>query len=269
MSAPQLRGELACTSTLIVAHRSAGGTAPGLGVLAPENTMSALRAGIALGVDFVETDPRVTKDGVIVNVHDPDLSLTTTGTGAVEDRTWDQIRALALRPTQAIGDFSCDRVITIEELLVASRGRIHVLLDANKLDLDAVEALVDLVQRTDTFAEAIFDTSSLEKVRRARLRAPNIAVHIRPDTAADVATEVAMVGEPPPVILELDLGDLDVAVPEARRVAPNAKIMVDVLGPLDLQLSLEGRATAELLALPGRGVRLIQTDRPDLLLRDL
>lgn len=260
----------ACTSPLVVAHRSAGGVAPGLGVLAPENTLSALRAAIVLGVDFVETDPRLTRDGELVNVHDPDISLTTTGTGNVDALTWAQIQALPLRyPDTLRGDFSCERTLLIRELLVAAKGRILVLLDANKIPLEAVDALVDLVLETDTLAEAVFDTSSLDKVARARARAPNIRVHIRPDMAADIAPQVAQVGLPPPVILELDLGDLDEAIPEARRVLPSAKLMSDVLGGLDLQMAIEGEPPAELLDLYTRGVQLLQTDRPDLVLRAL
>lgn len=260
----------ACTTPLVVAHRSAGGTAPGLGALAPENTLSALRAAIVLGVDFVETDPRLTRDGVLVNVHDPDISLTTTGSGAVDGLDWDTIRALPLEyPPGIAGDFSCDRVITIRELLVAAKGRVHVLLDANKIPLEAVDALVDLVIDTDTLGEAVFDTSSLDKVARARARAPGILVHIRPDAAADIAPQVQAVGAPPPVILELDLPDLDEAIPEARRVLPSAKLMTGVLGGLDLQMAIEGEAPAQLLELYTRGVSLVQTDRPDLVLRAL
>ncbi len=260
----------ACTTPLVVAHRSAGGTAPGLGALAPENTLSALRAAIVLGVDFVETDPRITRDGVLVNVHDPDISLTTTGTGAVEDLDWDTLRQLPLDyPDLIAGDFSCDRVITIRELLLAAKGRVHVLLDANKIPLSAVDALVDLVIETDTLAEAVFDTSSLDKVARARARAPTIRVHIRPDSAADIAPQVQAVGTPPPVILELDLPDLDEAIPEARRVLPTAKLMTGVLGGLDLQMAIEGEPPDEVLALYTRGVSLVQTDRPDLVLRAL
>ena len=44
----------------------------------PENTMPAFKAAIALGVDRIETDVRITKDGVLVLIHD-DL-LATGGT---------------------------------------------------------------------------------------------------------------------------------------------------------------------------------------------
>ncbi len=51
----------------IQGHRGARG-------LAPENTLAAFRAGLAAGVDTLESDMAVTRDGVIVMAHDPRLN---------------------------------------------------------------------------------------------------------------------------------------------------------------------------------------------------
>ena len=70
-----------------IAHR--GGTK-----LAPENTLASFRNGIAQGVDYLEFDVQMTKDGVLVVIHDETVDRTTNGTGAVRDLTLEQIRAL-------------------------------------------------------------------------------------------------------------------------------------------------------------------------------
>lgn len=257
--------DAACNQRLVVGHRSAGGTGPGLGVLAPENTLSAVRAAIVMGLDFVETDPRSTKDGVIVNVHDPDISVSTHGTGQVSDLTWDEIRPLSLRYGETVvGDFSCDRVITIRELLLAAKGKINVLLDANKIGQSQVEALVALVEETDTFAEAVFDTSSLSKIAAARRRAPNLRVHIRPDTAGEIEQQIM---EAAPVsIVELDPGDLTEGIPIVRR-HPGLRVLTDSLGGFDLEMSASWPERPELMTLYEKGVDAVQTDRPDLVMR--
>ena len=54
---------------------------------APENTLESLRQALALGVDAVEFDVRVSRDGVLVVMHDPTLERTTNGTGPVSART--------------------------------------------------------------------------------------------------------------------------------------------------------------------------------------
>src|SRR6266568_4653225 len=50
-------------SMLIIGHRGAAG-------LAPENTIDAMRAGVAAGADMLEFDVRLTKDGIPVIIHD-------------------------------------------------------------------------------------------------------------------------------------------------------------------------------------------------------
>lgn len=60
------------------AHR--GGAAE-----APENTMAAFEAALALGYRYLETDARVTRDGVVVAFHDERLERLTDSTGAIAE----------------------------------------------------------------------------------------------------------------------------------------------------------------------------------------
>lgn len=60
----------------------------------PENTMEAIRAAVALGVDQIETDIRVTKDGELVLHHDYMVDRTTDGEGHVRDMTLSEIKKL-------------------------------------------------------------------------------------------------------------------------------------------------------------------------------
>ena len=60
----------------------------------PENTMEAFRAAVELGVDQIETDIHVTKDGELVLIHDDTVDRTTNGTGKVGEMTFSELRAL-------------------------------------------------------------------------------------------------------------------------------------------------------------------------------
>lgn len=62
----------------ILAHRGAG-------KLAPENTLAAMRKGLALGYRAVEFDVMLSKDGVPVLMHDPEFGRTVVGNGMVAD----------------------------------------------------------------------------------------------------------------------------------------------------------------------------------------
>lgn len=64
----------------MIAHR-------GGGKLAPENTIAALRCGLAHGFSGVEFDVMLAKDGVPIVMHDPQLGRTVTGSGSVADYT--------------------------------------------------------------------------------------------------------------------------------------------------------------------------------------
>ena len=60
----------------------------------PENTMESYRAAAELGVDQIENDIRVTKDGELVLIHDAAVDRTTDGHGLVENFTLKELREL-------------------------------------------------------------------------------------------------------------------------------------------------------------------------------
>jgi len=71
----------------VIGHR--GGRA-----YAPENTLAAFRNAIQMGSVWLEFDVQMTRDGVLVVMHDDTVDRTTNGHGAVADLTLDQIRSL-------------------------------------------------------------------------------------------------------------------------------------------------------------------------------
>jgi glycerophosphoryl diester phosphodiesterase len=70
-----------------IAHR-------GSRLLWPENTMEAFSGAVDLGYRHVETDLRVTSDGVLVCLHDATVERTTDGSGPVTDLTFEALSSL-------------------------------------------------------------------------------------------------------------------------------------------------------------------------------
>jgi glycerophosphoryl diester phosphodiesterase len=64
-----------------IAHRGAG-------KLAPENTLAAMREGVARGYRAVEFDVMLTSDDVPILMHDPDFGRTIAGRGSVATTTY-------------------------------------------------------------------------------------------------------------------------------------------------------------------------------------
>jgi glycerophosphoryl diester phosphodiesterase len=72
---------------LRVGHRGASAHAP-------ENTLAAIDKAAELGADMVEIDVQASADGVLVIIHDAELSGTTNGRGSVYAHTLAELRAL-------------------------------------------------------------------------------------------------------------------------------------------------------------------------------
>ncbi|CAG7622301.1 Glycerophosphodiester phosphodiesterase [Paenibacillus solanacearum] len=61
---------------------------------APENTMAAFYKAVELGANGIETDLKISRDGVILLLHDEKLDRTTNGTGKASEYTWAELRGL-------------------------------------------------------------------------------------------------------------------------------------------------------------------------------
>jgi glycerophosphoryl diester phosphodiesterase len=246
-----------CKGRFVSGHRGAGGD---LGRIAPEDTLAAYRAGIVMGLDFVETDPRPTKDGVLVNIHDPDLDRTTTGKGAVDQHTFDEIRALGIKTYDLLGDFSCEKVPTLKELLELCKGRAMVLVDANKTD--RVDLLVAAIKDAGALEWALFDTSDLAKIDTALGIEPNLMIMPRIEAVADAPAILDKYKAHVPVLVEISA----TIFPKGADLvhAAGTRVLTDAFGT-DVGVKLGGPST-RYLDIYTQGADVAQSDLPDLVL---
>ena len=105
----------------VAAHR-------GFSAKYPENTMPAFRAAIDLGVDQIETDVRITKDGVLVLVHDGLVDRTSNGTGVVHDMTLAELRELDFGSWKG-EEFKGEKIVTLTELFELVKDLPDITLD--------------------------------------------------------------------------------------------------------------------------------------------
>ncbi|MDN7024278.1 glycerophosphodiester phosphodiesterase [Methanoculleus sp. FWC-SCC1] len=97
----------------IVGHRGARARAP-------ENTLAALRTGMACA-DYVEIDVRLTRDGIPVVIHDATVDRTTNGTGRVRDLALDDLRSLDAGEGE--------KIPTLREVLSLVDGRSGLIVE--------------------------------------------------------------------------------------------------------------------------------------------
>lgn len=106
---------------MIFAHRGDWRNAPA------ENSLLAYQRCIDEGIDGIEIDLQMTRDGVLVVMHDETLDRTTTGKGKVCDYTLEELKNLYL--LSPIGVVTRQRIPTFEEVLELAKGRILILVD--------------------------------------------------------------------------------------------------------------------------------------------
>jgi glycerophosphoryl diester phosphodiesterase len=83
---------------LAIAHRGGAG-------LAQENSLTAFGLASGLGLRYLETDVRVTRDGHLVCFHDETLGRVTAATGPVRSKSLRELRALRINGIEPIPTF--------------------------------------------------------------------------------------------------------------------------------------------------------------------
>ncbi|MER6063015.1 glycerophosphodiester phosphodiesterase family protein [Streptomyces sp. NPDC001792] len=115
---------------LTIGHRGVMG-------VEPENTLRSFVAAQDAGLDLIELDLHLSKDGALVVMHDAEVDRTTDGTGPIADKTLAELRSL----DAGLGE----RVPVFEEVLDAVRTP----LQAEIKDVAAARALAAVMHERD------------------------------------------------------------------------------------------------------------------------
>ncbi|MFD9859084.1 glycerophosphodiester phosphodiesterase [Streptomyces alboflavus] len=115
---------------LTIGHRGVMG-------VEPENTLRSFVAAQAAGLDIIELDLHLSKDGALVVMHDADVGRTTDGRGAIADKTLAELRDLDAGKGE--------RIPVFEEVLDAVKAP----LQAEIKDVAAARALADVMHARD------------------------------------------------------------------------------------------------------------------------
>jgi glycerophosphoryl diester phosphodiesterase len=87
----------------------------------PENCIASFAKTLTCVESFFEIDPRLTRDSVIVLMHDSTIDRTTTGTGRVSDYTWEELAQFNL--VDRDGNVTPYKIPTLKECIEWSRGK--------------------------------------------------------------------------------------------------------------------------------------------------
>lgn len=145
-----------------VAHR-------GTTVVADENTMAAYTVAAENGADVIECDPRPTRDGVLVIMHDETVDRTTDGKGRVSDLTLAEVKKLRTKSGQSVP--------TLMEVLVFARERgMGVYLDMKPSPKDGGALLLKTVAEAGMTDRVIVGCYDLWFAAAVHRRAPGASI---------------------------------------------------------------------------------------------
>ncbi len=139
--------------SLIIAHRGASG-------IEPENTAASFQKAIELGVDMIETDCRVTRDGIVVLVHDTTLNDPAGNKVPVAETTYEELRAH--KPD----------ILTLGEAIALTNRRVRLMIEIKPHVptlpvIDIIKTSLRTGWKPNDFIFASFDYEILKQVYAA------------------------------------------------------------------------------------------------------
>jgi len=148
---------------LIDAHR--GGARKGF----PENCIETFEDLLKQMPAVFEIDPRLTKDGVVVLMHDETLNRTTNGTGRVRDYTYEELQRLRLKDDE--GTLTDFRIPTLKETIEWAKGKTILFIDKKDVPL---EITMRMIRELNAETACIVLVYNYDEAKRYHADNPNI-----------------------------------------------------------------------------------------------
>lgn len=140
----------------VIAHRGASS-------LSPENTRSAVLKALQIGVDWIEIDVRLTRDGAWVVTHDGQIRHHSEGSGKVEELTLGELRRFDFGSWFG-PEFRGEKILTLEE--------------ASDLILPKASLILDIKTRGKPDELACRMAEVLEKMKSGRIIVSSFSRHL-------------------------------------------------------------------------------------------
>src|SRR5581483_9352153 len=136
----------------VIGHRGAA-------ALAPENTFAGFNLALELGVDGIETDIQKTKDGKLVLFHGVLLDKTTNGTGALQEKTWQELHQLDAGSWFS-SDYAGETIPLLVDVLKRYGTRTYFDLEIKQAGIE--EEVLRLVEQLDLLERVAFTAQDFQ-----------------------------------------------------------------------------------------------------------
>ncbi|MEH7384852.1 glycerophosphodiester phosphodiesterase [Bacillus sp. JJ1521] len=164
--------------TKIYGHRGAKG-------LYPENTLLSFKTAIEQGVDGLELDVHLTRDGEVVVIHDETLDRTTNGVGWIKDLTLAEIKQYSAgKPFTHYREYEeawdNEQVPTLGEVLdVLAPFQIELNIELKTYSVPYVgieEKILKIVEQYGNNRNVIYSSFHLPSILRIKQLDPSVKI---------------------------------------------------------------------------------------------
>jgi glycerophosphoryl diester phosphodiesterase len=161
---------------LISCHR--GGDGPGF----PENAIETFENSYQLHPSIIECDAALTKDSILVMMHDNTLERTSNGTGAIGEKQLSELKELYLKDTN--GKLTSYRIPLLDEVLVWGKNKVLFTLDVKRGV--PYKKMIEAVRRNHAEAYVIMITYSATQAEEVHRLAPDLMISASIRSVADL-----------------------------------------------------------------------------------
>lgn len=234
---------------LVSAHR--GGPSDGF----PENAIPTFAEVASKMPAIIECDIAMTKDSVLVLMHDETLDRTTTGKGKLSRKTFEELKELKLKDNNGL--VTNYRIPTLEDALQWGIGRVIYTLDVKKSV--PYEKVIELIRKTKAEANSIIITYSANQAEVVNRLAPDLMISATIKNTDDLNRLSEMSIPDTRLIAFVGTREPDTALYTLLR-QHGIKSILGTIGNLDRSAERAGyQLYADFIV---RGADVLSTDRP-------
>ncbi len=148
----------------------------GFNTIAPENSLPAFGAAVAMGAEEIEFDLWFTKDGEVVSIHDSTLDRVSNGTGKIWDHTLAELEALDFGMKRG-ERFEGMKIPTFEDILkkFACHCVMNIHLKTEGAKPEYLDKVVRLIKKYDCEKYVYFMSGRDALLERLQREYPEIA----------------------------------------------------------------------------------------------
>ena len=145
---------------------------------APQNTAASMRKAVEFGIDGIETDVHLTRDGVPVIHHNYTIDSTSDGSGTISLMTYEELLQYDFGSYKG-AEFAGERILTLPQLLdiVRDLSVINIELKAPvKKGPELVRTTLKCVEEAGLADKVIYSSFDVELLRQVREERPGARI---------------------------------------------------------------------------------------------